>query len=230
MSVRLHRRWARLLARWAAFLLPTGYAAWGEAMRCEVEHIDDAREALRWAAGALGAAGIQRIGDLLTTRWAAGGMALAACLQALGVLFAPVLIIAWRFHWLRIDELLAGQLPGDRYQRFVPLMNATPPWQVALSICVALLFLVVAWRLLHRSHGAFSLFAIAVLLVYASSCAGWIDRQFHPTLAEIYRRTFTFGRPSVRRDYLIPAAQQALPLLMAAALWWRERLAGRSAP
>ena len=229
MSVHPHRRWARILARWAACLLPTGYASWGEAMRCEVEHIDDARVALRWATGALCAAGIQRIGNLLTTRWGARGIALVVFLQALSMLFAPVLIIAWRFHWLRIDELLGGQLPGDRYQRFVPLMNATPPWQVALWIAVALLFLVVAWRLLRKNHGTFSLFVIAVLLVYASSCAGWIDRQFHPALAEVYRRSFTFARRSFRRDYLIPAAQQALPLLMAAALWWRERLAGRSA-
>src|SRR5512146_1153485 len=230
MSVQLHRRWARILVQGAAYLLPTGYASWGEAMRCEVEYIDDARAALRWAAGALCAAGIQRIGDLLTTRWAACGIALVAFLQALGMLFAPVLIIAWRFHWLRIDELLGGQLPGDRYQRFVPLMNATPAWQMALWVAVALLFLVVAWRLLRKNHSAFSLFAIAVLLVYASSCTGWIDRQLHPALAEIYRHTFAFARPGFRRDCLIPAAQQAVPLLMAAALWWRERLAGHSAP
>ncbi len=143
--------------------------------------------------------------------------------------FAPGLIIAWRLRWLWICEFLGGQLPGDHYERFVPLMNTTSAWQMALWSAIGVLFLVVACRLLRKRHGAFALFVTAVLLAYAGTCAGWIDRQLHPALAEIYRHTFTFARPSFRRNYLVPAAQQALPLLMAGILWWREKQAGRSA-
>jgi hypothetical protein len=228
MKALLYRRCAMMLARWASRLLTTDCASWGEAMRCEVEHIDDARVALRWAAGALWAAGLQRTGKLLTSRWAACGIALCILLQALGMLFAPTLIIAWRLRWLQLDGFLGGQLPGDQYQRFIPLMNSTPLWQMALWIAVALLFLVAGWRLLRRGHGAFALFATAVLLVYASSSASWIDMEFHPALAAIYRHTFTFTKPNFRRDDLIPTAQQVFPLLVAAILWCRERLASHS--
>lgn len=226
MSAPLPRRLARALARWADSLLPPHHASWGEAMRREVEHIEDDRAALSWAMGALWAAG----GTLLGSRWAARGLALLAFLQALNMLFAPILIIAWHMRWLGVEEFLGGQLPGDHYERFVPLMNATSPWQTALWIAAGLLFLVSMLHLLRHRHGAFAIFVVALTLTYASSCAGWIDRELHPALAEIYRHTYAFPRSNWRRDYLIPAAQKILPIIMAAVLWWRERIAPRPIP
>ena len=227
MNASFYRRWTDRLARCAACLLPADRASWGEAIKSEVDHIDDHRAALRWAVGALWAAGTERIGALLNTRMAAWALALFALWQALAVFFAPVLIIAYRLRWLGIDDFLGGRLPGDHYQRFVPLMTTTPAWETALWIAVGLLYLVLAWRLLRDIRGTFALFAGGLLLAYATASARWLDRQFHPALAEIYRHTFTFAHPNFRRDYLLPAAGQVLPLLMAAALWWRERRVGR---
>ena len=158
---------------------------------------------------------------------AAWALGLFALWQALAVFFAPVLIIAYRVRWLGIDDFLGGQLPGDQYRRFVPLMNATPAWEMALWIAVGLVYWVLAWRLLRNRPGAFVLFAGGLLLAYATASAGWLDRQFHPALAEIYRHTYAFPKPNFRRDYLLPVASRVLPLLVAAALWWRERRVGR---
>ena len=227
MNSFVRRKWAERLARCAARLLPKDQASWGQAIRSEVSHIDDHGAAFRWAAGALWAAGAERAGALLYTRMAAWAFALFAFWQALAAFFAPVLIIAYRLRWLEIDDFLGGQLPGDHYQRFVPLMAAAPAWETALWITVGLLYLVLAWRLLRNRRGAFALCAAGLLLAYATTSAGWIDRQLHPALAEIYRHTYTFPQPNLRRDYLLPIAAQILPLLVAAAVWWWERRVGR---
>ncbi len=176
MNSFFRRKWADRLARCAAGLLPKDRACWGKAIRSEVSHIDDHGAALRWAAGALWAAGAERAGALLCTRIAAWALALFAFWQALATFFAPVLIIAYRLRWLGIDEFLGGQLPGDHYQRFVLLMAAAPAWETALWITVGLLYLVLAWRLLRNRRGAFALCAAGLLLAYATALAGGIDR------------------------------------------------------
>lgn len=72
MNASFYRRWTDRLARCAACLLPADRASWGEAIKSEVDHIDDHRAALRWAVGALWAAGTERIGALLNTRLGVG--------------------------------------------------------------------------------------------------------------------------------------------------------------
>ena len=228
MSHSLRRRWALSLVRCAARLLPRDRASWGEAMCSEVQHIDGDRAALRWAVGALLASGTERAAALLDTGIATWGLALLTLCQALGMFFAPILIIAWRVRWLRIDDLLGGLLPGDHYPRFIPLMNATPSWQLALWIAAGLLFLAATWRLARARHGAFALFATALALTYTVSGVAWMERATHPALAELYRRTYAFPRPAFRRDVLVPLALQLLPLLAATALWWRDRSQPRS--
>lgn len=197
-------------------------------MCSEVRHIEDDRAALRWAVGALSASGAERVASLLDTGIATWGLALLTVWQAIGMFFAPVLIIAWRARWLRIDELLGGRLPGDHYPRFIPLMNATPTWQLALWSAAGLLFLSAGWRLVRDRHGAFALFAIALALTYTVSGVAWMERALHPALAELYRQTYAFPHPDLRRDALVPLALQLLPLLAATALWWRERSRPRS--
>lgn len=228
MSHCLRRRWALRLARWASRLLPPHQASWGEAMCSEVRHIEDDRAALRWAFGALAAASTERAAALLDARTTTWALALLALCQALGMFLAPVLIIAWRMRWLRIDTFLGGQLPGDHYQTFVPLMDATPAWQLAVWIAAGLLFLTAGWRLVRARRGAFALFATALALTYTVSAMASMERALHPALAELYRQAYTFPRPDVRRDVLLPLASQLLPLLAAIALWWRDRSQRRS--
>ncbi len=228
MSNSLRRQWALRLARGASRLLPRAQASWGEAMCSEVRHIEDDRAALRWALGALAAAGAERAAALLDTRTATWGLALLTLCQALGTLLAPVLIIAWRLRWPRFENLLAGQLPGDHYQRFIPLMNAVPIWQLALWIAAGLLFLTAGWPLVRARRGAFALFATALALTYTVSAMAWMERALHPALAELYRQTYAFPRPALRRDVLIPLASQLLPLFAAIALWWRNHSRSRA--
>ncbi len=221
----LRRRCAQTLVGWAMRLLPRAQSVWGEAMGREVDHIASDGAAFAWALGALRTAVAARTGAFLGTRSVGIALALLALAQALSMVFAPLLTVAWRLHWLSLVRLLGGRLPGDDYRRFIPLLNATPLWQLALWGLAGIMFFTVAWRLLAKRDHAFALCAAAVVLVYASAGAGWLDRQWHPALAVTYACAFHFARPSLRRDVLLPAAAQMLTLGLLAALGWRENLA-----
>jgi hypothetical protein len=47
------RRWAVKLARHAAWVLSGTQSPWAEAMRCELDYIEDDRAALQWALGCI---------------------------------------------------------------------------------------------------------------------------------------------------------------------------------
>jgi hypothetical protein len=72
-SVSLRRRLARFLLRHLHRMLPTSRLDWAQAMRAELDHLED-REALRWAIGCLVAGSKEWIGtlfaaDLKISRW-----------------------------------------------------------------------------------------------------------------------------------------------------------------
>lgn len=116
----------------------------------------------------------------------AGGILLAVLVlgEALSVLFAPARILALRAQRKGVVvEFLGGRLPGDHVHRFVPLMQATPAWQLALWVLTGMALLAVLWRL-GRGRDAFALGALAVVLCYAGSFAAWLDRLRDPALAQ----------------------------------------------
>ena len=82
-----------------------------------------------------------------------------------------------------------------------------------------LLYLFTAWRLSRNSRGAFVLFAAALLLEVAVAAAP----PFIPSLAELSRQALAFPEPNIRRDYLLPAAQLILLIVLGIALWMRDR-------
>ena len=47
------RRWAVKLAQHASWVLPGAHSVWAEAMRRELDYIEDDRAALRWAVGCI---------------------------------------------------------------------------------------------------------------------------------------------------------------------------------
>ena len=56
-----HRLLAQELLRHAVILLPRKQSSWADAMRTEIQHIDDDREALSWALGSFRACLTQRL-------------------------------------------------------------------------------------------------------------------------------------------------------------------------
>ena len=160
------RRCAVYLVRHAAGVLPQARTTWADAMEHEVRHVEDDREALRWAVGCVRAGYSERIEamrivDSWIVRWL---LALVIGCNALDTLFAPVLTLAWRSHHLEIAAFLGGFTPGDDYRRFIPLMDALPGWVAALQCVAAALFLLSAWKLLRNRRSAFAPFAAALLL------------------------------------------------------------------
>jgi hypothetical protein len=65
------RRIANKIARHASWVLPGSRSPWAEAMRRELEYIEDDRAALRWAIGCVMASYAARLAALPRLRWRA---------------------------------------------------------------------------------------------------------------------------------------------------------------
>lgn len=213
------RRIALALVAHAAAILPPSRAAWAEAMRHELDHIDSDRDALTWAAGCVLASYVERsqVTHIVQTRPARALLALLIATQVLSMLFATVLTVAYRANYLRLARFMGGFTPGDDYRRFIPLMDATPWWVHALWVTASLVFFAAGWQLLRDRAAAFPLFAVGWLC----GTAGNMISQSMP----VYREVFSFSTPLFARDYLIPSATSLLTVLIATALWAHSRCA-----
>ena len=78
-------------------------------------------------------------------------------------------------------------------QRFIPMMQATPWWQVALWLFIDLTYLFAAFRVVTRPREAFVPFLIAAVL----DAANWYISKQRP----IYDKTFT--AQELQLDYII---------------------------
>ncbi len=211
------RRLAIALVAHAARILPASRSPWADAMRHEIEHIEHDTEALTWAAGCAVASYVERSRamDLIHAPGVRWLLAVVVGLQAVPLLFATVLTVAWRFGFSGVAGLLGGFTPGDDYRRLIPLMSATPWWLHLLWVTGACLCVVAGWKLLRRSRAAFPIFATAWIL---ASVANLVGRAMPE-----YREAFSFSTPLFTRDYLIPAMQALVPVLLAVALWIHGR-------
>jgi hypothetical protein len=102
---------------------------------------------------------------------------------------------------------VGGEPPAD-VQKYVPLMQATPWWELLLWLATVLLLLTAAWRL-FRNGRAFGPYALA----FAVGMIHWGIMQSRP----VYHQVFT--AQELRMDYAIFAGEIVIGLL----LWWRER-------
>lgn len=211
------RRLAVVLADHAVRIMPPRRLPWAEAMRNELSHIDSDRLALRWAAGSVAASYLEKIRGSLAiqrpgVRWL---LALLLVWQAFGQFFAPALTLAYRLNRLGIATALGRFTPGDAYGRFIPLMDATPTWLLAIWMAAGLTCLASAWQILRNRSSAWWLFATAC----AAELLGQGIAHTLPAYQAAYAAAFTFPSWRLVRDGLIPAAQVLLPVLALAALW-----------
>lgn len=211
------RRLASALTRHAARVLPASRSDWAQAMRSELDHIESDVDAIRWAIGCMLAGYVERsrIMHLLDTGIARAILTLALATQVLSFLFATVLTLAWRLHYLGLAAFLGSFTPGDDYRRFIPLMDSIPWWIHAMWVSASILFFASAWQLIRKQPSAFLIFACGWILGTAGNLIG----QASP----VYRAAFSFPEPMFTRDYLIPAATALIPILIAAALWTHSR-------
>jgi hypothetical protein len=162
MSGSLSRRIARRLMRHAARVMPA--PEWGAAMQNELEAIADDRVALRWTVGCLVAGYSERANSMLQSWYVRLAVAGLILLLAANEFFAPLLIFAYRMHYLGLAHFLGLRTAGDDYRRLIPVMDATPSWLPVLWVASGLLLLVALWRMLRRSEGSAMLFFLAFAL------------------------------------------------------------------
>jgi hypothetical protein len=211
------RRIALALMEHAAQVLPPARSKWADAMRHEIHHIENDREALTWAAGCALASYVERsrVMSVMNWGWARAALALSIGCEALFMLFATALTVVYRLHYVGVAAFLGTFTPGDDYRRFIPLMEATPWWIHALWVTAAVLLVASAVQLARKRRAAFPLFAAAWVL----GTAGNLISQSIPA----YREAFSFPAPMFLRDYFIPAVTALVPVLIALALWAHSR-------
>jgi len=158
------RTLAKVLVRHAGKALPVSLRErqdWSAAMQRELDAIARDREALLWACGCLFASYSERIRamnvvDAIAVR---AILIFFIGLEVMSNLFATIATIAYKTGHLGFVGAMGGQMPGDDYRPFVPLMNAIPWWIHALWVCAALLYVVSAGLLVtQRRAGAFPAF------------------------------------------------------------------------
>jgi hypothetical protein len=168
--------WQRLLAlkllEQGVLVLPPQRVSWAAAMRNEIAHIDDDREALRWALGSLRACLIERLRALRTYRMFSA--------RAIGILWMVlftvssaynlIIALAARLRFERAVSALGWWMKDFQFDRYVRFANAIPIGLFALLSAVVLLFAAsLNLNLRHRPLG-FATFCCAIAL----SSVAWL--------------------------------------------------------
>lgn len=166
------RRLAQSLLYRSALLLPAGRSSWAAAMCAETQHIDDEREALKWALGSMRAALAERLRAARAQRM--------PTIQSLAVLWIVMFILssafnvsialATRLRFERMASAMGRLIDGFHYDRFVPLADAMPTGLYVLMGLVVVLFAVSLSLSLRRSSATFAVFCSAVGL----SLGAWL--------------------------------------------------------
>jgi hypothetical protein len=160
------RSLAELLMHITATTLPVGRAAWGAAMRAELCHIGDDREALRWAFGCLQTSLLEsfRSGMLLDLRLVRWSVSLWAMFRAENSLCDTCLVLSHKFPRLWLPPFFAHCAQGYDYQQLIPLFDATAGWEVAVCLLSDVFYLLAIVSLLRRNRNAAGFFLVAVIL------------------------------------------------------------------
>jgi hypothetical protein len=211
-----HRLLADAVVRHATGVLPRGRAAWAAAMREEIRHMSDDRQALRWSLGCLRASYSERMQIMkLLDFWIVRlGLAFWIALQVLNGVFDGVFVLSYKFHALGFTRFLGLRTEGDDYRRFIPLMNGTPTWEPAVSLLASVFYLAAMVQVLRRHRSATGLFFAGLVL----SVVLWVHTLATPAAVQ------AFSAAHLRRDALL----YVVTALVGMMLWEGNRSPQRS--
>jgi hypothetical protein len=223
----LMRRLADRLVRHAGRMLPASRPEkreWVEAMRRETDAIGDDRQALGWALGCVFASYAERIKamSIVDAAIARGVLIFFIALEVLSNFFATIVTVAYKTGHMGIVQAMSGQMPGDDYRPFIPLMNAIPWWVHALWVGSGILYLIAAGLLFtSRRSAAFPLFTGGFALTMIAKVGSSIVMAQAGLQPVVGRAGSVVGR-------IIQAVPEfILPLAIVLVLWliWRSRTA-----
>jgi hypothetical protein len=166
------RRFAHKLLRHGVALLPPERSSWAGAMRIEIQHIEDDREALDWALGSLRACLSERLRVLRPGRLFSA--------HSLGILWIVVFIVssaynvsialAARLGYQRTASALGWWMKDFQYERFSQFADSIPIGLFALMGLIVLLFTASLNLKLRNRPTGFATFCCAMTL----SLAAWL--------------------------------------------------------
>lgn len=158
------RQLAQTMLRHGARVLPPSRASWAAAMRAEARHIDDDREALRWAIGGLYAGCAERFRALAARKvFSIHSLAVLWIIMFMvSGLFNVGIVLATRLRYEGMASAMGSVMQGFRYNQFVPLADAIPIGLFVLMALAVVLFAVSLALSLRRRPAAFGAFCTAV--------------------------------------------------------------------
>ena len=157
---------AHKLLEHGARLMPSKRAAWTVVMRNEIQHIEDDRDALKWAFGSLRACVAERLRALRAHRIFSA--------RAIGNLWIVIFIVSSAYNVIialtarlgyhRAVSALGWWMKDFQYDRFLEFANAIPVVLFALLGAVVLLFVASLNLSLRNRPSGFTTFCCAMTL------------------------------------------------------------------
>jgi hypothetical protein len=222
MSAGPIRRAACALADYAVRVAPGEHADWARAMRSEIDHIGNDSEALRWALGCIEASWRMRSESmsgpvLIVARIVVAGL---ICLMALEKLLPAIGVLAYKAGNRGVLAAVETTTPGGDFNRFAPLIERMPTWQLPLNLVCVALYLSAAVALLFGWRRAMELFLLALGLQLAGLLLLLNDVDYAAA------RNTVWSAAELRTDVVF----LILYGLIAAGVIWVSRQAGAGRP
>jgi hypothetical protein len=166
------RRFAHKLLEHGAQLLPSKRASWAVVMRNEICHIEDDREALKWALGSFRACLAERVRALPAHRiFSARAIgSLWIVIFVLSSAYNVIIALTARLGLHRAASALGWWMKDFQYDRFLKFANAIPVGLFGLLGAVVFLFVVSLNLHLRNRPSGFATFCCAMSL----SLVAWL--------------------------------------------------------
>jgi hypothetical protein len=165
-----HRLLAQELLRHAVALLPRNQSPWADAMRIEIQHIDDDREALSWALGSFRACLTERLRVLRPHISAHTLGALWIVVFVISSAYNMSIALAARLGYQRTTSALGWWMRDFQYERFAHYADSIPIGLFLLMGLVVLLFTAALKLNLRSRPAAFATFCCAL----GASLVAWL--------------------------------------------------------
>ena len=165
-----HRLLAQKLLRHAVALLPRNQSSWADAMRAEIQHIDDDREALSWALGSFRACLTERLRVLQPHISAHTLGALWIVVFVISSAYNMSIALAARLGYQRTTSALGWWMRDFQYDRFAHFADSIPIGLFLLMGLAVLLFAAALKLNLRSRPAAFATFCCAL----GASLAAWL--------------------------------------------------------